>query len=187
MSRHDFSLRYPTLYKTEFEAAAREYGVDAALLFAIARQESRFLPDIVSSAGAQGLMQLMPGTARWVARQLGENAYRSAQINDIQTNTRFGAFYFRYWLERLDSQPLAAAAYNAGPGRAQAWRPPTPLDGAAWVESIPFNETRDYVKKGLANAMFYTRVLAKPTISLSVRLGRIAPRAPANGGSVAVN
>lgn len=186
VARHDFALRYLMPFKTEFEAAAREHDVDPALLFAIARQESRFIPDIVSSAGAAGLMQLMPATARWVARQLGESAYRTAGIADVTTNTRFGAFYFRYWLERLDSQPLAAAAYNAGPGRAQAWRPATPLEGAAWVESIPFNETRDYVKKVLANAMFYTRALEQPAVSLTDRLGRIAPRAPA-GGSAAAN
>ena len=187
VARHDFTLRYLMPFKAEFEAAAREHDVDAALLFAIARQESRFIPDIVSSAGAQGLMQLMPATARWVARQLGETAYRPARITEVTTNTRFGAFYFRYWLERLDSQPLAAAAYNAGPGRAQAWRPATPLEGAAWVESIPFNETRDYVKKVLANAMFYARALDRPAVSLTERLGRIAPRAPASGGSVAAN
>ena len=186
-ARHDFSLRYLMPYRGEFETAARENDVDIALLFAIARQESRFIPDIVSSAGAQGLMQLMPGTARWVAKQLGQGAFRTAQITEIDTNTRFGAYYFRYWLERLDSQPaLAAAAYNAGPGRAQAWRPLVPLEGAAWVETIPFNETRDYVKKVLANAMFYTRALDKQAVPLSVRLGVVNPRTPAGvPGSVA--
>ena len=188
--RHDFGLRYLMPYRTAFETAAREQDIDSALLFAIARQESRFIPDIVSSAGAQGLMQLMPGTARWVAKQLGESAYRPANITDVQMNTRFGAFYFRYWLERLDNRSaLAAAAYNAGPGRAQAWRPLTPLEGAAWVETIPFNETRDYVKKVLANAMFYTHALGKPAVSLTTRLGTVTPRAAsaATGGSVAVN
>jgi len=189
-ARHDFSLRYLMPYRGEFENAARENDVDIALLFAIARQESRFIPDIVSSAGAQGLMQLMPGTARWVAKQLGQGAFRSAQVTEIDTNTRFGAYYFRYWLERLDSQPaLAAAAYNAGPGRAQAWRPLVPLEGAAWVETIPFNETRDYVKKVLANAMFYTRALDRQTVPLSVRLGVVNPRSPAGaaGGVASAN
>ena len=97
--------------------------LDEALLFGIARQESRFAPDIVSSAGAVGLMQLMPATARWVAKQLDRTDYRPSQIADVAINTQFGAFYFKYWLERLDRMPaLAAAAYNAGPGRAQAWR-----------------------------------------------------------------
>jgi soluble lytic murein transglycosylase len=187
-SRHDFALRYQTPFRDEFEAAAHEHDIDSALLFAIARQESRFAPQIVSSAGALGLMQLMPATARWVARQLGESGYRPAQVTDVEVNTRFGAFYFRYWFDRLDSHPaLAAAAYNAGPGRAQAWRPAVPIEGAAWVESIPFNETRDYVKKVLANTIFYARALGKPAVSLTTRLGTVTPRGSATGTVVTAN
>lgn len=175
--RHDYALRYPTPFREHFDAAAKAHGVDESLLYAIARQESRFVPDIVSSAGARGLMQLMPATARWVARQLGYADYRPAQIVDPETNTSFGAFYFGYWLARLDNHPaLAAAAYNAGPGRAQAWRPDAALDGAAWIETIPFNETRDYVKKVLANAMLYARTLSKPEVPLSARIGSVGPR-----------
>jgi soluble lytic murein transglycosylase len=186
--RHDFSLRYQTPFRPEFEAAARASDVDSALLFAVARQESRFAPSIVSSAGAQGLMQLMPSTARWVARQLGETGYQQARVTDVDLNTRFGAFYFRHCLDRLDNHPaLAAAAYNAGPARAQAWRPVVPLEGAAWVESIPFNETRDYVKKVLANAMFYTRALGKAPVSLTARLSTVTPRQPANGAVATAN
>jgi soluble lytic murein transglycosylase len=183
-SRHDFTLRYQAPFRREFEAAAREHDMDVALLFGIARQESRFSPDIVSAAGAQGLMQLMPATARWVAKQLGETGYQASRITDVDLNTRFGAFYFRHCLERLDGHPaLAAAAYNAGPGRAHAWRPVQPLEGAAWVETIPFNETRDYVKKVLANATFYTAALGKPAVPLSARLATVAPRQP--GSTVA--
>ena len=148
-ARHDFGLRYLAPYRNEFDAAARANDIDVAILYGIARQESRFNVDIVSSAGAIGLMQLMPGTAKWVAKQMSRNDFRPAQTGDPDTNTQFGAFYFKYWLDRLDRMPaLAAAAYNAGPGRAQAWRPVAPLEGAIWVETIPFNETRDYVKKG---------------------------------------
>ena len=175
--RHDFSLRYLAPFRTEFDAASRSNDVDVALLYGIARQESRFSPDIVSSAGAVGLMQLMPGTARWVANQLGRKDYRASAIADVDLNTQFGAFYFKYWLERLDRMPaLAAAAYNAGPGRAQAWRPPTPLEGAVWVETIPFNETRDYVKKVLANSMVYSQALGGSPQSLTARLGVVGPR-----------
>ncbi len=165
-SRHDYALRYLAPYRKEFEAAAKANDVDVALLYGIARQESRFAPDIVSSAGAVGLMQLMPGTARWVAKQLARSDYQPVLIADVDLNTQFGAYYFKYWLERLDRMPaLAAAAYNAGPGRAQAWRPPAPLEGAIWVETIPFNETRDYVKKVLANAVVYGQSPATPTRS----------------------
>jgi soluble lytic murein transglycosylase len=175
--RHDFGLRYMMPFREHFAAAARDQAVDEALLLSVARQESRFAPDIISSAGAVGLMQLMPPTARWVAKQLGRSDYRSAQIVELATNTQFGAFYFKYWQDRLEGMPaLAAAAYNAGPGRAQAWRNGAPLEGAIWVESIPFNETRDYVKKVLANAMFYARELDQPYVPLSTRLGVVPPR-----------
>jgi soluble lytic murein transglycosylase len=182
-ARHDFGLRYLMPYPAEFAAAARDHAVDQALLYGIARQESRFIAGIVSSAGATGLMQLMPATARWVARELKRGDFRPSSIADPAINTGFGAFYFKYWLERLDTRPaLAAAAYNAGPGRAQAWRSGAPLEGAVWVETIPFNETRDYVKKVLANAMFYARELNQPYVPLTVRLGTITPR-----DAVAVN
>jgi soluble lytic murein transglycosylase len=176
--RHDYALRYPVPYKPQFEAAARDVGVDEALLRGIARQESRFVPEIVSSAGAVGLMQLMPGTARWVAKQAGRADYTPARINDLDVNTQFGAFYFKYWLDRLDgSVALAAAAYNAGPGRAQQWRPSEPLDGAIWVETIPFNETRDYVKKVIANSVYYARAFGDSSVEVRHRLGTVAPRA----------
>lgn len=178
VARHDYALRYLTPFRDEFDAAARGHDVDVALLYAIARQESRFIRDIVSSAGASGLMQLMPATARWVAKQLGRRDYAPALIADVDINTQFGAYYFKYWYERLDRMPaLAAAAYNAGPGRAQAWRPLLPLEGAVWVETIPFNETRDYVKKVLANSMVYAHALSAPQQTLTARLGVVTPRA----------
>jgi len=183
--RHDFGLRYLMPYKTQFTAAARGEDLDEAVLFSIARQESRFVADIVSSAGAKGLMQIMPATGRWIAGKLGDNDFRPSQITDVDTNTRYGAFYFRHLLDRLDNQPaLAAAAYNAGPGRAQAWRPAAPLEGAAWVETIPFNETRDYVKKVLANLMFYSHALGRPAQPLKATLATVAPRG-ANGSTLA--
>jgi peptidoglycan lytic transglycosylase len=186
--RHDFGLRYMMPFREHFAAAARDQAVDEALLLSVARQESRFAPDIISSAGAVGLMQLMPPTARWVAKQLGRSDYRSAQIAELATNTQFGAFYFKYWQDRLEGMPaLAAAAYNAGPGRAQAWRNGAPLEGAIWVESIPFNETRDYVKKVLANAMFYARELDQPYVPLSTRLGVVPPRNTSPAGPDAVS
>src|SRR5690606_1120901 len=80
---------------------------------------------------------------------------------------------------------LAAAAYNAGPGRAQAWRPPAPLEGAIWVETIPFNETRDYVKKVLANAIVYGHAFNTSQQPLTARLGTVTPRNGAGNGAAA--
>ena len=176
-SRHDYALRYLAPFRPQFETAAKAHDIDMALLYGIARQESRFIADIVSSAGAVGLMQLMPGTARWVAKQVGRNDYSPALIADTELNTNFGAFYFKYWFERLERMPaLAAAAYNAGPGRAQAWRPNAPLEGAIWVETIPFNETRDYVKKVLANSLVYAHAFNAVAPPLTTSLGVVQPR-----------
>src|SRR5262249_27692982 len=144
----------------EIEDATRKYDLDPALVYGLVRQESRFVPDIVSSAGAVGLMQLMPPTARWVARKTGRPGRAPINLEDPALNAELGAYYLRYVMERLGRLPvLAAAAYNAGPNRAQAWRGPVPLEGAIYVETIPFNETRDYAKKVLANAMFYQQRL----------------------------
>ncbi|HVO89657.1 MAG TPA: transglycosylase SLT domain-containing protein [Casimicrobiaceae bacterium] len=178
LERHDYALRYMTPFRSEFAAAARNQGIDEELLYGVARQESRFTPGIISSAGAVGLMQLMPATARWVAKQLARSDYTPARISAIDINTQFGAYYFKYCQDRLDGRAvLAAAAYNAGPARAQSWRPSaTPIEGAIWVETIPFGETRDYVKKVLANTMMYARALDRPYVSLTDRLGVVAPR-----------
>ena len=177
--RHDYGLRYPTPYRSEIDDATRKYDLDPALVYGLVRQESRFVPDIVSTAGAVGLMQLLPPTARWVAKQTGRSS-RALNLQDPALNAQLGAYYLRYVMERLGRVPaLAAAAYNAGPGRAQAWRGSAPLEGAIYVETIPFNETRDYAKKVLANAMFYQQRLGLPYVALKDRLGTVPPRGAA--------
>jgi soluble lytic murein transglycosylase len=184
--RHDFRLRYPTPYQAEVVDAARQNGLDTAFVYGLMRQESRFVADIVSAAGAVGLMQLMPPTARWVAHRTGRASVRAPQLEDPELNIELGTSYLRYVLDKLDSQPaLGAAAYNAGPGRAQAWRASVPIEGAVYVETIPFNETRDYTKKVLANAMFYQAQLGTRYVALKDRLGVIAPRGSAGEGGSA--
>ena len=177
VARHDFGLRYMTPFREPLSAAAKAHGLDEALVFALVRQESRFLPEARSRAGAVGLMQLMPPTARWVANRSGHREYRPSHIGIVDVNVKLGAYYLRYVLDRLGGLPaLATAAYNAGPSRALNWRGPIALEGAAYVESIPFNETRDYVKKVLANAVFYSRQMGLAEVPLKVRLGVIPPR-----------
>ncbi len=181
--RHDFGLRYPTPYRAEIAEAAQQNGLDTAFVYGLIRQESRFVADIVSSAGAVGLMQLMPPTARWVARHTGHAAPRAPQLEEPELNIQFGTYYLRYVLDKLDGQPaLGAAAYNAGPGRAQAWRASVPLEGAIYVETIPFNETREYAKKVLANAMFYQAQLGLRYVALKDRLGSVASRDGSGAG-----
>jgi soluble lytic murein transglycosylase len=176
-SVHDFALRYLAPYREQFRTYAAEHGLDEAWLLGLVRQESRFIADARSSAGAMGLMQLMPATARWVAGKLGMKNFRQAAATELDINISFGTYYLRYVLDTLDNQPvLASAGYNAGPGRARAWRPEQSMEGAVYAETIPFDETRDYVKKVMANASYYARVLGRGMVSLKDRLGMIPPR-----------
>jgi len=101
-------------------------------------------------------MQVMPATARWTARKIGLNGFTPDQINDRDTNIAIGTGYLKIVLDSLGgSMPLAAAAYNAGPSRARKWSQGRVLEGAIWAENVPFNETRDYVKKVLGNTTNY--------------------------------
>ena len=176
----DLSHRYPLPWREQVLAAAGNAGLDAAVVYGLIRQESRFQADARSSAGASGLMQLMPATAQWTARKAGLN-YRPATITDRDVNLQLGSAYLRRVLDSFDgSLPMAAAAYNAGPTRVRRWRDGPPAEAAAWVESIPFNETRDYVKKVLSNAAEYAAQLGQSAPALKTWLGgAIGPRAEA--------
>lgn len=176
-SLHNFSLRYPVPFRDLFGEYARTHGLDEAWVMGIVRQESRFIAEARSSAGAAGLMQVMPGTARFVAQKIGLHDYRPGSVTDIETNVTLGTGYLKLVLDRLGHPVLASAAYNAGPTRAQRWRDPErELEGAIYAETIPFGETRDYVKKVTANAVFYAAMLEKTLTPIKARLGTIPPR-----------
>ena len=173
----DMAQRFPTPFRKEVQAAARELGLDPAYVYGLIRQESRFVLNARSTAGAAGLMQLMPATARWTAKKIGLN-YNADQIADRDTNLKLGTTYLKLVLDDFSGSPaLAAAAYNAGPGRPRKWREGPPLDPAVWAENIPLTETRDYVKKVLSNSAYYAALLNGQVPSLKARLGRpIGPR-----------
>ena len=174
---HDFDLRYIAPYREVLKARVSELGLDEAWVYGLIRQESRFISNARSSAGASGLMQLMPNTARWVAKKLGLKDWRWSEVTEVDTNVSLGTYYLRHVLDVLDGSPLlASAAYNAGPGRARAWRPDAAMEGAAYAETIPFNETRDYVKRVMANTTYYAHVFSQELQSLKRRLGVIGPR-----------
>jgi len=153
-------------------------------VYGLMRQESRFVMDARSTAGARGLMQVMPSTAKWVARKLGMTDFVPARMEDMDTNVLLGTSYLKMVLENLDNHPvLASAAYNAGPGRARRWRDGRPIEGAIYIETIPFSETRDYVKKVMSNAVYYSAQFEGKPQSLKARLGVIP--APAENGDAA--
>lgn len=174
---HDFNLRYPAPYRDNLQGRIRETQLEEAWVYGLMRQESRFVTQAKSSVGASGLMQVMPATARWIAKQLGMRDYRKQLISELDTNLKLGTYYMKNVLSSLDNSPvLASAAYNAGPGRAQQWRAQQPLEGAIYVESIPFDETRDYVKKVMSNTVYYAKLFDQSTQSLKQRLGTIEGR-----------
>jgi len=175
--QHDFSLRYLAPYRDDMKSHARKNDLDEAWVFGLMRQESRFSTRAKSGVGATGLMQIMPSTARWVAQKLRLRNYRKSRLHDLDTNLKIGTYYMKSVLSRADSnEALASAAYNAGPGRAMRWRADRPLEGAIYAESIPFKETRTYVKKVMSNTVFYANQFGTPT-SLKQRLG-IVPAKP---------
>ena len=176
-NEHDYSLRYLSPYSEQVRPAARNQSLDDAWVYGLMRQESRFITNAKSPVGASGLMQLMPATARWVARKIGLKEYSHSQVNDTDTNLLLGTTYMRLVLESLDNHPvLASAAYNAGPGRARKWRADQPLEGAIYAETIPFSETRDYVKKVMSNSVYYSALFDGKPQSIKRWLGTVSAR-----------
>ena len=173
----DAGQRFPMPFRSAVVERAQGVGLDPAYVYGLIRQESRFIMDARSGVGASGLMQVMPATARWTAKKIGLTGFTPSQINDRDTNFTIGTAYLKLALDDFDgSMPLAAAAYNAGPGRPRNWRNGPVLDAAIWAENVPFNETRDYVKKVLANTVNYAAILTGAPQSLKSRLGQVGPR-----------
>ncbi|KPK18171.1 MAG: hypothetical protein AMJ67_11285 [Betaproteobacteria bacterium SG8_41] len=174
---HDFSLRYPAPYREVLRTHAEQFALDEAWIYGLIRQESRFIVNARSQAGARGLMQLMPSTASWVAHRLGLKNWRWSRMTDVDTNINLGTYYMRHVLDALDGHTvLASAGYNAGPRRARAWRPESAIEGAVYAETIPFTETRNYVKRVMANTTYYANNFSQELQSLKQRLGIIHER-----------
>ena len=177
-TEHDFSLRYLAPFRDIVERNAQSTGLDVEWAYGLIRQESRFIMNARSGVGASGLMQLMPGTAQMVARKIGLGPLSRAQLDDLNTNILLGTNYLAMIYNQFDgSAVLATAGYNAGPGRPSAWRQTLqqPVEGAIFAETIPFQETRDYVKNVLSNTVYYAALFEGRPQSLKARLGYISP------------
>ena len=175
---HDFNLRFPTPYRELIQRSAKKEKIDEAWVYGLTRQESRFMHYAKSGVGASGLMQLMPATAKWAAKRMGNFSYTSEMIHDLSTNIDIGTYYMHHILDAMGGQTvLATAAYNAGPTRAKRWMASTPLEASIYIETIPYAETRNYVQKVMANSNFYAPRLGSKIETLKERLGII----PANG------
>ena len=175
----DYSLRFPTPFAEQLLTITSQHAIDPAWVYGLIRQESRFVMQARSHVGASGLMQIMPDTARWVARQMGHTTYQAGQIDDLTTNLTFGSYYLKRALDDLSGSPvLATAGYNAGPRRAHTWRASLsrPLEGAIFTELIPFTETRHYVKAVLSNTVDYATLFSGQPQSLKSWLATITPQ-----------
>jgi soluble lytic murein transglycosylase len=187
LEEHDYALRYLAPFRDQVSPKDKELDLDDGWVYGLMRQESRFIMGAKSGVGAKGLMQLMPKTAKWVARKIGLSGFHAGQVTDMDTNLTLGTNYLKMVFTSLDNHPvLASAAYNAGPGRARQWLGDAPMEGAIYIESIPFNETRDYVKKVMSNSIYYAILFDEKPRSLKSRLGVIQPRGGLPRGSEAL-
>ena len=172
-------LRFPMRYKKLVQKVARSQGILPAWVYAIMRRESAFDPAISSSANAQGLMQVLPATARSVAKKLGIRNHTSSDLLIPEKNALLGAGYLRQMLTRFKGNYVkATASYNAGPHRIPKWAPDYPLPAPNWIESIPFNETRNYVRAVMSYTTIYDHKLnykKRRNLRLSYRLQTITP------------
>ncbi len=177
----DFAQRFPMPHKDAVLQRTAQIGLDPAYVYGLIRQESRFITDARSGVGASGLMQVMPATARWTAKKIGLLNFKPQQLSERDTNIAIGTGYLKLVLDDFGgSMPMAAAAYNAGPGRPRSWRGQAGspvLEAAIWAENVPFTETRDYVKKVLSNTTNYAALISGQPQSLKSRLGMVGPRA----------
>ncbi|MDX1516325.1 MAG: transglycosylase SLT domain-containing protein [Woeseiaceae bacterium] len=175
----DLSLRYPLAFRNTFEQHAGAANISPTWAYGIARSESLFMRDVRSSAGAIGLMQLMPTTGRAVARSRNLPYTGIDTLTDPDANIRLGTLYLAQMADRFGgSQVLATAAYNAGPHRVDAWMPARgSIDARIWIETIPFDETRTYVRRVMAADTIFQWRLTNATARLSDSLGTVhAPR-----------
>ena len=175
--RRAISLRFPLVYRSEVAKASTEYRIEPAWIFGVMRRESAYIPKVQSPAGAVGLMQLMPNTAKYVAQLDGDDDWRG-DLTDAATNIDFGTHYLRYVMDKFsDHEVLATASYNAGPHRVDAWLRENEVEADLWIDTILFTETRRYVRAVMAYAAIYEYHLRGEAERLSRKL-RTVPASP---------
>ncbi|MCG6965219.1 MAG: transglycosylase SLT domain-containing protein [Chromatiaceae bacterium] len=183
----DLALRFPIEHADLVELNAKRHGIDNAWIFAVMRQESAFMENAYSHVGAVGLMQLMPATARQVARSvLKRKPPRRRDLLEPDTNIALGSAYLKQMKGELgDSAMLATAAYNAGPHRVTGWLPERTIPADIWIELVPFEETRGYLRRVLAYTVIYEKLMGKTPTRLHERLHPVPPSISLMGGTQA--
>jgi len=173
----DLELRFPITYRDDIEKYAKKRVMDSGWIYALMRSESAFMEKVKSPAGALGLMQIMPATGRLTARKIGMKRFRTSDLLVAKKNIALGTAYMKQMQDKFNgSHILATAAYNAGPGRSVKWSPKKGCkDPDIWVEQIPFNETRGYVKRVIFYASIYDWRLGHEIIPLKQRMTAVYP------------
>ncbi len=173
----DLELRFPMAYKNIVLSQSKKNNVEAPWVYGVLRQESAFMADARSGAGAMGLMQLMPGTGRLTARHLNFRIRSNRDLLNVNTNIRLGSAYLRRMLDRNEGNGvLATASYNAGPNRVKKWLPNQDMPSDVWVDTIPYKETRSYVKRVMSYTVIYdNKLTGKPSL-MSSRMPLIKAR-----------
>jgi soluble lytic murein transglycosylase len=186
--RQFYEWRFPVLWAKEVNTSSAQNQLDAAWVHGVMRSESALAESARSSAGALGLMQVTPATARQLARENGYSYRSSEQLKEAELNIRFGTRYMRDLLERFDQNPvLVSGAYNAGPEAVNRWLNSRPRGSASvWIESIPYYETRDYIPRVLAFTAIYQWRMNQPVTRVSSRMPGLDSSKPDSGkmGSV---
>ncbi|MBF0257001.1 MAG: lytic transglycosylase domain-containing protein, partial [Gammaproteobacteria bacterium] len=152
----DLEIRFPLHHRSLIEAEAEKNAIESAWIFAILRQESMFIPGARSPVGALGLMQIMPPTAKDLAKRLKIKNPSEDELLKPELNIRLGSYYLRLLKSQFNGwELLAIPSYNAGPHRTQRWLPDEELEVDLWIEDIPFDETRLYVQRVLSYRVLY--------------------------------
>lgn len=173
---NDYQLLYPQPYDTEVLTAAQLTGLSPQLIYSVMRQESLFRRDAISSAGARGLLQMLPETARRTASKWNRPRPSADDLFNPVVNVPLGAANLRTLMDRFGGQTLVAlAGYNAGPNAAARWMPTESLDPDIWVENIPYNETRNYVQRILWHNVVFSWLKKGEPQQVDGWLARIAP------------
>ena len=160
---NDLSLRFPMPYKNLIQKTAKQDNIDPSWIYGVIRRESAFSPNVQSSAGAIGLMQLMPATAKFIGKKIGFNQTKKSQLKIATPNIKLGSAYLNYLSNKFNgNRVLATAAYNAGPNRVNRWLPKKgSMPADQWIDTITFTETRDYVKAVLEYSIIFKSKLDK--------------------------
>lgn len=167
----DMDVRFPMAYQDQVAAVSRRYGLDPAWVYGIIRQESAFMLDSRSGAGALGLMQLMPATASFTAKLIKLPLKGNYELLDVDRNIELGSAYLKHLADQYAGNPvLATAAYNAGPQRVNLWLPATSQAADVWVETVPYRETREYIKRVFTYTTIFDQRLGGQTTRLSLRM-----------------